>query len=170
MIEHKYYVYTPTGIKAECISCNNSQIVLKKKGENKGIAVGYTELEAYGKPITELEFWNSCPATTSENSSKIEETPQNVKDFTDICNKMVLTYKAKNHDYGNSFHNTFKKYGIVSALTRMSDKFNRLDTLYNKNNNKVNESIEDTLLDLANYAVMTLVELRDKKLLKSEIN
>ena len=45
----------------------------------------------------------------------------------------------------------------------MSDKFNRLDTLYNKNNNKVNESIEDTLLDLANYAVMTLVELRDKK-------
>ena len=116
MIEHKYYVHTPTGIKAECISCNNSQIVLlKKKGGNKGIAVGCAELEAYWKPITELEFWNSCPATTSENSSKIEETPQNVKDFTDICNKMVLTYKAKNHDYGNSFHNTFKKYGIVSS-------------------------------------------------------
>lgn len=165
MIEHKYYVHTSTGIKAECISCNNSQIVLKMKGDNKDTTttVGDTELEAYWKPITELEFWNSCPATTSENSSKIEETPQNVKDFTDICNKMVLTYKAKNHDYGNSFHNTFKKYGIVSALTRMSDKFNRLDTLYNKNDNKVNESIEDTLLDLANYAVMTLVELRDKK-------
>lgn len=163
MIEHKYYVHTPTGIKAKCISCNNSQVVLKKKGENKDTIVGNTELEAYWKPITELEFWSSCPATTSENASKIEETPQNVNDFADICNKMVLTYKAKNHDYGNSFHNTFEKYGIVSALTRMSDKFNRLDTLYNKNDNKVNESIEDTLLDLANYAVMTLVELRNKK-------
>lgn len=162
MTEHKYYVHTPTGIKAECINYNDSQVILKMKGKNT--TIGNTELKAYWKPITKSEFWSSCPATTSENASKIEETPQNVKDFTDICNKMVLTYKAKNHDYGNSFHNTFKKYGIVSALTRMSDKFNRLDTLYNKNDNKVNESIEDTLLDLANYAVMTLVELRDKKI------
>ena len=71
MIEHKYYIHTLTGIKAECISRNNYLIVLKKKGGNKGTAVGRIELEAYWKPITELEFWNSCPATTSENSSKI---------------------------------------------------------------------------------------------------
>lgn len=165
MIEHKYYVHTPTGIKAECISYNASQAVLKKKGENKGTAVGHTELEAYWKPITEAEFWSSyTPVMIPKDALKIEEDPQNVKDFADICNKMVMTYRAKNHDYGNSFHNTFKKYGIVSALTRMSDKFNRLDTLYDKNDGKVNESIEDTLLDLANYAVMTLVELQDKKL------
>lgn len=68
-------------------------------------------------------------------------------------------YTRKNHDYGDSFGETFKKLGLISAVTRISDKVNRLVSLSTKDA-KVDESLEDTLLDLASYSVMTLIELR----------
>lgn len=78
----------------------------------------------------------------------------------DICKKLNDIYKAKNHDYGDSFGNTYKKLGIISAVTRLSDKMNRLMSLAVKHDAQVkDEKIEDTLLDMANYAIMTLIEL-----------
>lgn len=68
-------------------------------------------------------------------------------------------YEAKNADYGDSFVISLKKYGIVSPIIRMSDKLTRLETLAQKNDPQVKESVLDTLLDLANYAVMTAMEL-----------
>lgn len=79
---------------------------------------------------------------------------------TAICAKLTEVYKAKNTDYGNSFGETFKKLGIISAVTRISDKMNRLETLAVNHNSQVkDEKIEDTLMDMANYAIMTLIEL-----------
>lgn len=79
--------------------------------------------------------------------------------FEDITREMVEMYSRKNHDYGDSFGETFKKLGLISAVTRISDKVNRLVSLSTKDA-KVDESLEDTLLDLASYSVMTLIELR----------
>lgn len=77
-----------------------------------------------------------------------------------ICQKLNQVYKAKNHDYGDSFGDTYKKLGIISAVTRLSDKMNRLMSLAVKHDAQVkDEKIEDTLLDMANYAIMTLIEL-----------
>ena len=77
-----------------------------------------------------------------------------------ICQKLNAVYKAKNHDYGDSFGDTFKKLGIISAVTRLSDKMNRLMSLAVAHDAQVkDEKIEDTLLDMANYAIMTLIEL-----------
>mgnify|MGYP002766888155 CR=1 FL=1 len=77
-----------------------------------------------------------------------------------ICQKLNAVYKAKNHDYGDSFGDTYKKLGIISAVTRLSDKMNRLMSLAVKHDAQVkDEKIEDTLLDMANYAIMTLIEL-----------
>ena len=77
-----------------------------------------------------------------------------------ICQKLNQVYKAKNHDYGDSFGDTYKKLGIISAVTRLSDKMNRLMSLAVSHDAQVkNERIEDTLLDMANYAIMTLIEL-----------
>ena len=77
-----------------------------------------------------------------------------------ICQKLNQIYKAKNHDYGDSFGDTYKKLGIISAVTRLSDKMNRLMSLAVSHNAQVkDEKIEDTLLDMANYAIMTLIEL-----------
>ena len=77
-----------------------------------------------------------------------------------ICHKLNQVYKAKNHDYGDSFGDTYKKLGIISAVTRLSDKMNRIISLAVSHDAQVkDEKIEDTLLDMANYAIMTLIEL-----------
>ena len=84
--------------------------------------------------------------------------------FKDITDEMNALYERKNHDYGNSFSETFRKLGIISATTRMLDKMNRIVSLVTKDQQKVNdESLRDTLIDIANYAVMTIMEIDKKK-------
>lgn len=69
-------------------------------------------------------------------------------------------YARKNHDYGDSFGKTFQALGIISAVTRITDKYNRLVSLATKHEQQVeDESIVDTLLDMANYCIMTVIEL-----------
>lgn len=78
------------------------------------------------------------------------------------CHYLNDMYKAKNGDYGDSFRDTYRKFGIVSALTRISDKYNRIVNLYNKTGTQVkDESMRDTLYDLANYCLMTIMEIDD---------
>lgn len=84
----------------------------------------------------------------------------------ELCEKLNETYKNKNSDYGNSFGETFNKLGIVSAVTRISDKYNRLVSLCTKSEEErrvKDESIVDTLLDMANYCIMTVIELEKNK-------
>ena len=81
--------------------------------------------------------------------------------FKAITTNMSELYNAKNHDYGDAFGQTFAELGIISAITRISDKTNRLKSLATKDQRVDDERIEDTLMDLANYAVMTLIELQD---------
>lgn len=77
-----------------------------------------------------------------------------------ILDNMHNLYIRKNHDYGNSFSKSFNKYGITSGLVRMEDKWNRLNNLVSNVSLVQDEKIEDTLIDLANYSVMLLMELR----------
>lgn len=81
--------------------------------------------------------------------------------FKAITTEMSELYSKKNHDYGDAFGQTFAELGIISAITRISDKTNRLKSLATKDQRVDDEKIEDTLMDLANYAVMTLIELQD---------
>jgi hypothetical protein len=77
-----------------------------------------------------------------------------------ICDALNKTYIQKNKAYGNSFTDTFEKLGLISAVTRITDKYNRLVNLtVNPNVNTGDESIKDTLLDMANYCIMTYMEL-----------
>lgn len=80
--------------------------------------------------------------------------------FAEITKKMLETFKKKNHDYGNSFEESLNEEGVAAARIRMGDKWNRFKTLSKGANIKVNdESISDTLLDLANYCIMTKIWL-----------
>lgn len=88
----------------------------------------------------------------------------NVKKFKEIANSLGELYEQKNKCYNNSFGDTYKKLGIISAVTRISDKYNRLCNLAtNPDIDNLGESIEDTLKDLASYAIMTLIELDNNK-------
>ena len=77
-----------------------------------------------------------------------------------ICEEINDLYDRKNHDYGDSFHQTFVEEGMAMARIRLGDKFSRFKTLSRGGEQKVNyESIRDTLIDLANYAIMTVLEM-----------
>lgn len=86
---------------------------------------------------------------------------QRVKKHSEICKALNETYAKKNADYGNAFGDTFRELGIVSAITRITDKTNRLKALCRPGaEQKVrDESVRDTLMDLANYAIMTVLEM-----------
>lgn len=76
--------------------------------------------------------------------------------FKENLDEMASLYEKKNKDYGNSFDGTLNEFGIVAGVIRMNDKMNRLKRLVNNKAEISDESIADTLIDLANYAVMTL--------------
>lgn len=73
-----------------------------------------------------------------------------------ICRELNELYVAKNHDYGDSFSETYRKLGIISAVTRITDKVNRLQSMCTKKQMVNDESVRDTLRDLANYAIMEM--------------
>ena len=76
-----------------------------------------------------------------------------------LLNNLEETYKAKNNDYGNSFADTYEKFGCVSFLVRITDEYNKLLTLCDPNipEQRV-KKIDDTILDLANSCLLWLVE------------
>lgn len=78
----------------------------------------------------------------------------NVERFKQIVSDMADTYKRKNADYGNSFETTLDKWGPKVALARIEDKLNRVSTLIDSPAQVKDEAIDDTLMDLATYAIM----------------
>ena len=93
----------------------------------------------------------------------------NVKQHESLLRQIHDTYIKKNHDYGDSFSRSFKKYGLVAAMVRMEDKWNRLDNMASGAEQKVaDETIRDTLLDLAGYCIMTTMELDKQKNIENQ--
>ena len=84
---------------------------------------------------------------------------RNVSQHARICKELNELYSRKNHDYGDSFHDTYVKYGLTMSAIRLGDKFQRFESLLKQENQVKDESIRDTLIDMANYAIMTVMEL-----------
>lgn len=81
-----------------------------------------------------------------------------------ICDEINELYAKKNHDYGDSFAQSFREEGMAMVRIRLGDKFNRLKALTRGGEQKVaDESIRDTLIDLANYAIMAVLEMEGEK-------
>lgn len=92
----------------------------------------------------------------------------------EICAKMISIAEKKNADYagkgGNAFNNftRVEALGIATAeqgfLTRMTDKLSRVISFMQNGELQVkDESVEDSLIDLANYAVLMAGYLKSKK-------
>lgn len=98
---------------------------------------------------------------------------QDVDNFVGIVTDMINLYAKKNHDYGNSFDEGCRKFGIAYAIGRMYDKMNRIVNLTRNPNTSLEvkeESVRDTIQDLANYAVMYLAYIDKEKKRISEEN
>lgn len=82
--------------------------------------------------------------------------------FERITGKLEDIWLRKNAMYGNSFSQTFKEYGWVALMIRLSDKLNRAKIVtrsYDMCDDRMEETIQDTLMDMANYCIMALMEL-----------
>lgn len=106
---------------------------------------------------------------TTKSYELMEETKAFDESFAKDCETQADRIKRagteltdllvrKNHDYGDSFAKQYEKYGLMSALIRMDDKMRRLETLLGGTDAQVDESIKDSLLDLAGYALLASIE------------
>lgn len=104
-----------------------------------------------------------------DNLKEIKDAPtlndnsSNVCRFQSITDEMTKTYIKKNHDYGDSFSKSLDSFGLVASAVRIGDKMNRFDSLTRRKAMVQDESIRDTLLDMAAYAIMTAMWLDEKK-------
>lgn len=83
--------------------------------------------------------------------------------FKKITYEMLDTYKAKNHDYGSSFSKLFKECGMTYAYGHMAEKLERVKSLMEDEAKVKGEGMKDSLKDLANYAILTIMELERKE-------
>lgn len=87
-----------------------------------------------------------------------------IKRHKELCDKIHEVYVQKNNAYGDSFGRSFADWGIPSAAVRISDKVNRFFNLAKHPDvDHGDEAIADTLMDMANYALMTVMELEGRK-------
>lgn len=89
----------------------------------------------------------------------VKSSTGDAETFRAITNKMCNTFEVKNSDYGDSFHKLFEECGMTYAYGHLAEKLERINSL-RKNEAKVKgESMKDSLYDLANYAILTIMEL-----------
>lgn len=91
----------------------------------------------------------------------------------ECCETMHQIMLRKTHDYSGTeepFSNfqVVEKIGICSTeqgfLTRMMDKISRISNFVQQGELKVkDESVEDTLMDLSNYALLMLLYIKMEK-------
>lgn len=82
--------------------------------------------------------------------------------FKPYTDKLAKTLQEKNDAYGDSFAESVDKFGIVVIPIRLSDKFNRVCQLIKNGKLSENdESLQDTLLDMAGYSILGLKYLKE---------
>lgn len=99
----------------------------------------------------------------SSIDEKEEKSENTTISFNTLLDQIKDTHERKNHDYGDSFTKSMDEFGMTAAAIRLTDKLSRFKALINSEAKVKDESIEDTLLDMASYAIMTVEYLKKKK-------
>ena len=84
--------------------------------------------------------------------------------FNAIAQDIMELHRKKNSDYGNAAHESYKEFGITSYVIRLSDKMRRLKHLTDPDTVQEikEESVIDTLMDLAAYSIMAIESLKSE--------
>lgn len=94
-----------------------------------------------------------------EGEPEADSEKEDADRFKEITDKMLETYKSKNKDYGDSFRNLFKECGMTYAYGHLKEKLERIKSLMSDEAKVKGESMKDSLYDLANYAILTIMEI-----------
>lgn len=118
----------------------------------------YSYINDSSHVIRNATQWEQLQKEAQENKEKLPM--DKVAYHKDLCLQLNDLYARKNADYGDSFHISYEQEGMAMPRIRLGDKYNRFCALTRGNKQQVNdESIRDTLIDLANYALMTVLEI-----------
>lgn len=79
--------------------------------------------------------------------------------FKEVTDELEALYTRKNKDYGDSFTDSMDTFGMISSVIRLNDKMKRITSLMFNEQLVDDESVRDTLVDMANYSIMTLMWL-----------
>ena len=96
--------------------------------------------------------------TLQETLDEVKEPVENefMEEYKKIVTETMELCVKKNKDYGSSVEDTFEKFGDISYLVRITDKYNRICSLLNGEGEIKDESIDDTVRDMANYSFLWL--------------
>jgi hypothetical protein len=75
-------------------------------------------------------------------------------EFRKVAEECARLFDGKQHDYGPG---NIAKFGEIGVYVRLSDKIERLVTLVKSGKTPQNESLDDTLKDIANYAIIAMM-------------
>lgn len=127
----------------------------------------YTDKKVFSKYAEQ----NDCIDAAIRKGLTVLEPKNDAERYNRIVEKMQKTFLAKNHDYGNSFATTWREFGDkgpITGVAQISHKYHRLLNLALGTKPQVDESIDDTLMDMANYCILTLMELQKDRANKNE--
>lgn len=117
--------------------------------------------EAALDKVNEAKTYNWTPSTTmSVLKNIVHDGVFNGRSFESICCELIVLHERKNKDYGGAFDKSMSKFGVTALMIRLNDKWERLESLFKNGKAEVaDESFEDTLKDIACYAIMGLEHL-----------
>jgi len=137
--------------------------LVEKDSRNDSIVGTANSVFLFNPVASDKVQLNTSPMPLPFEIEKTVEYPDHQLHL-DLILKMHETYKIKNIDYGSSFSEQYEEHGILSAIIRFDDKIRRIKQLMRRGKAEVNdESLKDSVQDLANYAVMLWMELEKEE-------
>ena len=121
--------------------------------------IGRGEILEKFRRVSKKECFMSSKHSPDFLNIFVRSSTGDAETFRAITNKMCNTFEVKNHDYGNSFHKLFEECGMTYAYGHMAEKLERVKSLMKDDAKVKGESMKDSLYDLANYAILTIMEL-----------
>lgn len=128
--------------------------------------------EIYGKKSYTSPIGLNEPITSSPSIRVFEEEyPIIAEEYKRIQSEMYATFAEKHLDYGMNnialggdlSNANDKQFSLTGIAIRLTDKISRLRNLVTSGVTHVKtETIEDTLLDAANYGIIGTIVRRDK--------
>ena len=99
----------------------------------------------------------------SDGLKEMAGSDTNKATFESVLDEMKELHTKKDKDYGSAFHKSFEEFGVTAGVVRLNDKMERVKSLVKNGKAEVkDESLLDSLKDMASYAVMLYVELKNK--------
>ena len=135
-------------------------LVKSRENVHRLIAIDGATLDQQNVSYIESLIMNTILNTMDVTHLLLDGRPMELEEGKEELAGIIKILKAKNHDYGSSTHDTVELFGLVPSYgVRIIDKLNRVKSLVFIKDPQVNESLQDTLIDLAGYLLLFMVEI-----------